>query len=434
MSDEALATLKRTARRNNLSSIAACLALIGLGGGILFFTVLFIEGEISSPFTPYVSPTENAPPSKRPKVKEMTTRQSSSSVAPSVIVSASASNIAMAEVTIPTPNVPMGLGLDLDLNLGGGIGSGMGSGGGGLGGGEGGGSALEGTFYDFKLTRSGAPTGIVANKQADGRYIVKHPAHLNQIANNLAEVFRRNWAPSAFTRYYQAKSKLYASNFYLPECSAAYAPIAYNCADKSKPAAWVVVYRGKVRAPKSGKFRFVGFGDDVLAVRFNNKLVLESGFIFASQFVKGRKEGWGALGLLGLNPGFIKTIKSGTSTAHPGYELVKHPHITPYPKAEFSLYAGTQFTVTEGKVYPIEILISETIGGQFKLFLFMEDMKETKMVNGYKNYDIFRTNFSLPDGKALIAELKKEKCVTPVQAAAKMPPFNQDSLIWPVVP
>jgi len=434
MSAEAQKKLRSNARRNQLSSIAACLSLILLSGSVLFLSIIYIDSESPAIFTPYVSPIDDAPPTKRIKIKEMSNSQPVSSVAPFVIVSSAPSNLVMATVDFPTPNIPIQNGLSFDLASAGGIGDSM-SDSVGLGSSEKSGSALEGTFYDFKLTRAGAPTGIVANKQANGNFIVTNPAHLDKIANNLANIFKRNWSAASFDRYYRSKSKLYASNFFLPECSAKYAPIAYNCADKCKPAAWVVVYRGKVRAPKTGQFRFLGFGDDILAVRFNNKVVLESGYIFPSQYKKGRKEGWQAIGLLGLNASFIQTIKSGKSQAHAGYELVKHPNIPePFKGAGFSLYAGTPFNVVQDKVYPIEILISETIGGQFKFFLFMEDMKNTKMKDGYKNYDIFRTSFALPNRKTLISELKKEKVLTPQQAAIPLPPFNIDSLIWPVVP
>lgn len=42
---------------------------------------------------------------------------------------------------------------------------------------------------------------------------------------------------------------------------------------------FVLIYQGKVKAPFSGKFRFVGTGDDVLLVRWNRKLVLEGGYM-----------------------------------------------------------------------------------------------------------------------------------------------------------
>lgn len=49
-----------------------------------------------------------------------------------------------------------------------------------------------------------------------------------------------------------------------------------------KPSRWIAIYRGKVRAPKSGTFRFVGAGDDVIAVRFNNQNVFDYGWFQAS--------------------------------------------------------------------------------------------------------------------------------------------------------
>ncbi|HEY2341862.1 MAG TPA: hypothetical protein VGH90_02475 [Chthoniobacteraceae bacterium] len=40
---------------------------------------------------------------------------------------------------------------------------------------------------------------------------------------------------------------------------------------------WAAIYKGKVIAPFTGQFRFVGFADDVLEVRFEGKHVLSAG-------------------------------------------------------------------------------------------------------------------------------------------------------------
>lgn len=41
---------------------------------------------------------------------------------------------------------------------------------------------------------------------------------------------------------------------------------------------WFAIFRGTVIAPRSMKFRFYGAADDSIAVRFNEKLVLETGY------------------------------------------------------------------------------------------------------------------------------------------------------------
>ena len=42
------------------------------------------------------------------------------------------------------------------------------------------------------------------------------------------------------------------------------------------PGYWLVLYQGWVKAPLTERIRFVGMGDDYLAVRFDGKTVLES--------------------------------------------------------------------------------------------------------------------------------------------------------------
>ena len=83
----------------------------------------------------------------------------------------------------------------------------------------------------------------------------------------------KGWNESELNRFYKAPQQLYAAQFYIPRTPAKDAPKAYGGDDKVKPSQWLAIYRGKVRAPKSGTFRFVGLGDDYLVVRFNKQNV-----------------------------------------------------------------------------------------------------------------------------------------------------------------
>lgn len=430
MSEEAEKELRRSAMRNRLSSIGACLAFLLLGGSALYFTVLYIAGDLPVQFITYTPPADDAAPTSQPVAQQMSAKSSpaSAEVTPDIIVAQGTSSMVMAPVTLDTADgVDISPSVDLGMGIGmGDLGDGLGDGGGGLGSGSAGGSALEGTFYDLKLTKSGASTGITWNDQ--NKQASPSDKTLEIIAN-----FVKNWSPAALEKYYKSKTKLYASNFLLPSCDARYAPIAYQCdLKKVKPGAWVAVYRGKVRAPKSGKFRFVGTGDDLLCVRFNRKMVLEAGWAIPSAF----KELGSAANTLGSTQGekgkeYHKKIKEGKDRDHKGYEFIKGLGTGKWDNELGGLTAGEVFEVKEGQAYPIEILISEIPGGAFGFALLIEELDSNGKSDGKKNFDAFRTNFSLPDKKELQKIVNEAKCA---MGEMQMPKYNPDSLIWTAVP
>ncbi len=429
MSEEAEKELKRTAIRNQLSSLLASLVVMVGGGLLLFFAVILIVQEAPAVFVSYVPPTENLPPSATPTTAELTSKASapSNAVSPSVIVSASASTVQMAAIDIEAADISIDSGIEIDMGVGAGLGDGLGDGGSGLGSGTAGGSALEGTFYDLKLTRSGAKSKI-------------HPAEGSTVPDRaaLSEIFyefTKSWSPGVLGKYYQSPTKLYASNFYLPHCNANYGPLAYQCdPKKNKPAGWVAVYRGKVKAPKSGKFRFVGTGDDLICVRFNRKTVLEAGWCIPSLYKK--EPGSTFTMTTGTERGraYIKGIKEGTDKDHKDYAYYSMPNGWSINDVG-GLTCGTPFDVKEGQVYPIEIMISEGPGGAFCFFLLIEDMTDnpqTQLPDAKRRYDIFRTNFSLPNHDEIKKMLQDAKCLWGGQM--NCPPYNEDSPIWVAVP
>ncbi len=424
MSEEAEAELRRTALRNKLSSIAACLAFILFGGGIMFFTVILIAIEPEAEFISYVQPADDAPPRPTPTTPQLSAKQSSPSntVAPSVIVANAAAPVAMAQVDIPMDDsTDDGMSLDIGMGLDGGLGDGLGDGGSGFGSSQGGGSALEGTFYDLKQTKNGAPNG-----NANAQNVVNKDAVLS-IINDFVT---KGWNASSLNKYYQSPTKLYASNFCIPACNASYAPVAYQCQDKVKPAGWMAVYRGKVKAPKTGKFRFVGTGDECVIVRFNRDIVLEAGYMIPSL---GKTNGECHVAGKNINSADFKRweelIKTGDKY-HKGYEFFPHPDCPHWNKELGGLMAGKEISVKEGQTYPIEILVTEIPGGAFGAVLMIQETTNGK-TKDVKSLQLFRTNFSQPDE----AELKKligshARSDLPI----KVPAYDPESLIWVAVP
>ena len=303
MSDEALERLKKAAFMSRLVSFAVCAGFLLGFGGILYFTVLVIQGEIPAEFIAYTAPADDGAPTDNPTVKELSAKVSTTTptVAPSVVVAQNAVGAVAAPVSLDTAGEFEFSGADLSIDIDADLGEGLGSAGAGLGSNKSGGSSLEGTFYDLKLTRSGAPSKIptVITKDGNGKPLVDAQGKpYKQLKVNEhafageAKKFFKNWNAAALSGYYKSPLKLHASSFYIPMADARYGPIAFQCDDVCQGSGWIVVYRGCVRAPKTGKFRFVGTGDDYLGVRFNNKVVLEAGYRIPSLFDEKEPRAW----------------------------------------------------------------------------------------------------------------------------------------------
>ncbi len=441
MSEEAEAELRKNALKNKLSSVLACTLFMVLGFLVLYLSAVFIVGDTPVSFLAYTPPAEDGPPTNNPTPKELTSRSSpaSSAVAPSVIVANSASAVSMAPVEIDmSDGLSMDASLDLGMGMGSDLGDGLGSGGSGLGSGQGGGSALEGTLYDLKQTGKGRSRKVSPLAVQDGGNL---KINRNKYYEVLSNFLNKGWSTSQLSKYYESPTKLYASNFYVPVARARYAPIAFQVGDAKKPenqwvvqpAGWCVVYRGKVRAPKTGKFRFIGTGDDFIGVRFNRQVVLEGGYRMISAFDPKQPNG-GPKVMLSQKDGreaFFRDVKAGRDNDHKGYELINTVEgIGIWGQELGGLLAGKEFSVKEGETYPIEILIAEE-GGAFGFALFIEDTTDGKNSKA-KKYDIFRTNFSNPSA----AEVQKMLEETgSVHGSYRIDiPYNEDSPIWTAVP
>ncbi len=188
---------------------------------------------------------------------------------------------------------------------------------------------LEGTMYDLKQDRRRKATGM----NQDGH---------NQL---LRSFYRADWNPSHLRRFYEVENRLYQSIFFLPRMNADTAPSSFGVADIVEPRMWIIIYRGNVVAPFSGEFRFVGYGDDNLAVRFNNVDVFD-----------GSRPSIGIHG----QPSPMAQVE--------GHHVEKS-HIA----ANGWLAYGTWIQVERGKQYPVEILIGENPGGVFCAFLLIEE-------------------------------------------------------------
>jgi hypothetical protein len=422
MSEEAESQLKRASLRNKLSAVLSCLLFLLLGGAILAFAVIYIAKPQQASFVSYKPKKKaNAKTTRKQVSEENAVQEEASASEPTtpMLVSNSPNAVPM---PIAATAMDMGEGISADAGLGEGLGAGdlgdgLGGGGDGLGSKDGGGSTLEGTFYDLKKKKSGAASGLKAGAE-----------NQNAVIEALAKFFT-NWNEAELNKYYKSETKLYASSWYLPVASAKYGPIAYEVGDPKKPetqwecqpASWLAVYRGKVIAPKTGKFRFIGTGDDFLAVRFNRKTVLEAGYRAPTFFDKANPTGC--------------YISEGAKRAdflskRKGYEMITSVTGCNKWNGELGgLVAGYEFSVKEGEAYPIEIAISEIPGGWFGFVLFIEDVTDGKNSKA-KQYDLFRTCDTNPDPAKVMEALREAGCA----GQSVSIPFNEDSWVWESVP
>ena len=291
--------------------------------------------------------------------------------------------------------------------IGKGFGAGSGLGSGGIGAGmnpfgmlEPSPTALIGTFYDLKQTRDRKPTGFGTE----------------EVANTIRDFVGGGWKDSVFDAYYEASQKLYQTKIYMPMMQASAAPAAFNCEKEVEPSRWVVVYRGTVTPPRSGRYRFVGAGDDVLVVRLNGKHVFDHGYTSGTTakhipelvpFLKGERSA-------------ERDVEKLFKTSYPmelPVQFYRYDTTKNWNDAIGGLAVGATFTVTKGTAYPIEILISEIPGGLFCASLMIEQVRgrydETS--DGTPILPIFRLDNSLPE---------------PAADAQNAPPFDKRGPVW----
>lgn len=275
-----LRKISRLNRQQRIRSAIASLTLVLVCIIIFSQLTIFILNEPEAQFIAYV-PTDDAPPKERTKQDQALANavEAASRTAPRPDVIPIIANTTMADISMVTPDyvapeatetvaqgIELGSGFGIG-SLGDGLGlHGVGEGASGLGTTDEGGSTLEGTLYDLKRLRNGADSEFATGAGNEG------------VVNLLSNFYLRSWNRSALNKYSQAPTKLYTSNFYLPNCKDDEAPHAYQVSDTMKGSRWVALYKGQVMAPKSGKFRFLAIGDSILAIRFNRRNVLQCGF------------------------------------------------------------------------------------------------------------------------------------------------------------
>ena len=191
-----------------------------------------------------------------------------------------------------------------------------------------GGGALVGRFYDLKQLKN--QTGPSKLDEGKG-----YPSELSKFVNG--------WNTSTLEKYFVAPNPLYTTQFFIPKINAAEGPRAFGLG--VQPKMWVIHYKGNVVPTETGTFRFVGMGDDVLVVRFNGRVVLDCGST--------NPTGHGPQKFYVSNGLQVDTKKEGMDW----YK---------------GLGVGDPVQVTGGESYPMEVLLGEWSGIDFKAWLLIE--------------------------------------------------------------
>jgi len=217
--------------------------------------------------------------------------------------------------------------------------------------------ALVGYMYDLKQTPDRKPTSMVGSAKEG---VNGGSPENKEYARTVKEFFDSNWNPSVLEKFYKVKNPMSTYQIFIPKMQADAAPQAFKVQDLVKPRRWVIHYKGSVTAPITGTIRFIGICDDMLAVRFNSRMVLD-----------------GCLGTL---------VPSANSSDNVGNFLDD-------PKSR-RLYAGQWFHVDAGQVYPMEVLIGEQPGGVFYALLEVQEQgkKYEERKNGGLVLPLFQTS------------------------------------------
>lgn len=200
-------------------------------------------------------------------------------------------------------------------------------------------NGLVGYMYDLKQTRTGQPNDMAltdAEKNVgiySGWQGLKETDRYNDCVKKFVT---GGWNENILSEFFRARKPLTVTQILIPKCSAALAPEAFQVKGQVSPRRWLIHYKGTVRAPKAGAFRFVGYGDDVLVVRFAQRNVLEGSLL----------------------P--IYTPSSSNGQNGPGV-------------GQGPCRFGEWFEVQKGSQYPVEVLIGESPGGYFSALLYIQE-------------------------------------------------------------
>lgn len=295
---------------------------------------------------------------------------------------------------------------------------------------------LPGVLYDLKRTSNGESTGLMEmqeGKQFNRLRTMVYVWNLPDTAGKesvmvpyLKRFVVSNWPYrtdsggniffSEFSQFSRSPVNLYQSYFYQPLLSSENAPRTISGDSRVSNAGWIGINAGYVVAPFTGKFRFVGYGDDALVVRFDNQIVLDYG-VYALTLGKKLDDTWDWKAILGGTA--AKTDPQNRMVLNnPVYSRCKLETYFPSLFDKRGLAKGVPISVTKGKHYPVEILVADIEQNKFGTALLIErlDSNGVPLKNDPAKLPLFRTSSELPG-----------------HSSGSFPDFDENSPIWRVV-
>ncbi|MBK1832640.1 hypothetical protein [Roseibacillus ishigakijimensis] len=361
---DVLARLQAEKRKSTIASLLIAILAIVLVGLALAF--IFIQPFFTSS-DPIVTYQGQPMAEEKPDPKEVPTSQQRRPSAPSSaatrVITANAPSltaIPVPEVDIPVESLEFGAGDDFGAGWNG-SGSGAAGGGSGTMFGKLSGPGLKGSFYDLKQDRSGKPTEMrIQDFEKDGTLIINDPVN-RTYDDHLRTIVRRNLTDQAFSDYFKAPKQLVLTQLYIPRVGAEEAPEAFELGEEVQGRRWVISYEGTIVAPERGRFRFVGFSDDILIVMENNRVVMDGS----------------------LAPTFEDAGDR---------EFIDQEHTL----GGWHSYVGKWMNVRKGEELDLKIMTGERPGGHYSGYLLIEKQGEDyqKDAGGAPILPLFKTESS----------------------------------------
>jgi len=231
--------------------------------------------------------------------------------------------------------------------------------------------SLIGILYDLKQTQDRAKTGM----------------NVNVYSQVVDEFLAKKLDDSVLDRFYRVTQPLYATQIYIPIMAAKAAPKAFGAEKTVLPSMWLIHYKGQVVPPETGRFRFVGYADDWIAVAVNGEITL---------------------------------VAARHDTRLPQTQW-KSPEKTGMKAGNGSLKVGDWVDFKKGTPFDIDIMMGERPGSSFCAFLMIEKEGGTYQTIPEKGYPI------LP----IFQVVKKVGKPTNISAG---PPFSETPSVWRALP
>ncbi|TAE91597.1 MAG: hypothetical protein EAZ81_05765 [Verrucomicrobia bacterium] len=334
LSPEAAARLAAMQRQSTLTSIIISFLVILLLGLLLAFILIAPSVKEVEMVVAYTNPkiseekVDTPKPTTRPQQKPAAAPAARSMV----IAAATTSSLAIPQMDAPVsePTIDFGSANDFGEGLDS-FGDGQAAGGGGgFGSANQASGGLKGSLYDFKQKPNGKPIA----------YDLGNP---NEYIERVLRLQRSRYSDAALRRHFEAPNSLYLTHLAIPFSLAAEGPGYFGAKDLIQPSGWVAHYRGRVKVPKTGEYRFSGLGDDYLVVLVDGKVRLVGSW---SDIQPAVANGW-------------------TPTEPTG------KHASPFHNVR--LVYGDWIKLREGQEIDVQIALGERPGGYVGYLLHIEE-------------------------------------------------------------